>query len=226
MVLKSERHPVPPPLVSCPPVLGTFWEGGRWGGVGEVGLGRCGYCAAELPAAVGRGRSRKFCDATCRSRARRARTPPTPARCSVPAGLGRCAGRSTGAWYDHRGAVAAHTCAEHRELAGDLLRAGMPRGRKLDRWLPASVRWSPAQPAAPPGPAYQLTITLDEVYPPVWRRVHVPAGDVSGWIARRGGRGDALGGLSPVAVRHADLRRRTRRARPGHHAGDGAAQTG
>jgi hypothetical protein len=71
--------------------------------------------------------------------------------------------------------VAAHTCAEHRELAGELLLAGMPRGRTLDRWLPASVRWSPAQQLAPPGPAYQLTVTLDEVYPPVWRRIHVPA---------------------------------------------------
>jgi Plasmid pRiA4b ORF-3-like protein len=90
--------------------------------------------------------------------------------------LGRCALRSAGAWYDQRGVVAAHTCAERRELAGDLLQAGMPRGRKLDWWLSASVRWSPAQPVAPPGPAYQLTVALEGVYPPVWRRVPVPAG--------------------------------------------------
>jgi hypothetical protein len=125
----------------------------------EVGPGQCGHCGSTLPAVLGRGRSRKYCDATCRSRARRARTPPAPARCSVRAGLGRCATRSAGAWYDQRGTVAAHTCAEHRELAGELLRAGMPRGRTLDRWLPANVRWSPPQQAAPPRMAYQLTVT-------------------------------------------------------------------
>ena len=106
----------------------------------EVGPGQCGHCGGTLPIVVGRGRSR----------ARRARTPPAPARCSVRAGLGRCATRSTGAGYDQRGTVAAHTCAEHRELAGDLLRAGMPRKRTLDRWLPANVRWSPPQQAPPP----------------------------------------------------------------------------
>ncbi|MGH3781320.1 MAG: plasmid pRiA4b ORF-3 family protein [Pseudonocardiaceae bacterium] len=91
------------------------------------------------------------------------------------ASVGRCTAQAAGAWYDTRGAVAAHTCAEHRELAGDLLRAGMPRGRKLDRWLPASIGWSPVQHSAPPSKAYQLTITLQEVHPPIWRRVHVRA---------------------------------------------------
>lgn len=111
-------------------------------GVDEVEPDQCGHCGNTLPAVLGRGRPRKYCDATCRSRARRARTPPAPARCSVRAGLGRCATRSTGAWYDQRGTIAAHTCAEHREVAGDLLRTGMPRKRTLDRWLPANVRWS------------------------------------------------------------------------------------
>lgn len=91
------------------------------------------------------------------------------------AGVGRCATRAAGAWYDTRGVVAAHTCAEHHDLAGDLLAAGMPRGRKLDRWLPATLRWSPAHQPAPPSKAYQLTITLREVHPPIWRRVHVRA---------------------------------------------------
>jgi hypothetical protein len=144
-------------------------------GVDEVGPGQCGHCGGTLPTVVGRGRSRKYCDATCRSRARRARTPPAPAQCSVRAGLGRCAARSAGAWYDQCGTVAAHTCAEHREVAGDLLRAGMPRKRTLDRWLPANVRWSPPQQAAPPRMAYQLTVTLRGVHPLIWRRLHVRA---------------------------------------------------
>lgn len=56
--------------------------------------------------------------------------------------MARCAARATGAWYDTRGAVAAHTCAEHREVAGELLRARMPARRRLDRWLPAGIRWT------------------------------------------------------------------------------------
>lgn len=91
------------------------------------------------------------------------------------AGIARCDSSSTGAWYDQRGQVAAHTCGQHQGLAGELLRAGMPRGRTLDRWLPANVRWTPPAPAAPIGPAYQLTITLTGVRPAVWRRVHVRA---------------------------------------------------
>jgi len=116
-----------------------------------------------------------FCDATCRSRARRVRGGPSPARCSVRAGIARCGARSTGAWYDVRGVVAAHSCTQHRDLAAELLSAGMPRGRKLDRWLPATTRWTPAPAPAPVGKAFQLRIELAEVYPPVWRRIHVRA---------------------------------------------------
>ncbi|MGH3409452.1 MAG: plasmid pRiA4b ORF-3 family protein, partial [Streptosporangiaceae bacterium] len=47
-------------------------------------------------------------------------------------------------------------------------------GRRPDRWLPASLSWHPAPPAVA-GPAFTLTITLDEVHPPVWRQVQVPA---------------------------------------------------
>ncbi len=85
--------------------------------------------------------------------------------------MARCAAQAAGSWYDTRGAVAAHTCTEHQALAGELLRARMPRGRKLDRWLPAGIKWTPARHAAPPRKAYQLTvgchwihhITLDKV---------------------------------------------------------------
>jgi len=140
-----------------------------------VGSRRCGHCGAELPAASGSGRSRLFCDATCRSRARRARTPPAAARCAVRAGVARCGEMSTGAWYDTKGAVAAYCCGGHRELAGELLQAGMPAGRKLDRWLPGNVGWTPPAPARPVGKAFVLRVELAQVYPPVWRRVHVRA---------------------------------------------------
>ena len=54
----------------------------------DAGPARCEHRDNELPAAAGRGRSRKFCDATCRSRARRARSAPARARCAVRAGVG------------------------------------------------------------------------------------------------------------------------------------------
>jgi len=136
---------------------------------------RCGHCDRELPVRAGRGRSRKYCNATCRSRARRARSVPVRASCSVRAGVARCVAPAEGAWYDTRGVVAAHSCAGHRELVGELLRARMPKGRRPDRWLPAGIRWSPAQHAPPPRMAFQLTVTLQEVDPPIWRRVHVRA---------------------------------------------------
>jgi hypothetical protein len=92
------------------------------------------------------------------------------------AGIVRCTTASCGAWYDTVGRVAAHTCAAHRELAGELLRAtGLGRGRKLDRWLPAAVAWSPPPAAVPVGKVFVLRIELARVYPPVWRRVHVRA---------------------------------------------------
>jgi hypothetical protein len=93
----------------------------------------------------------------------------------VRAGISRCAAASSGAWYDTHGSVAAYCCTEHRDLAEALLRAAMPDGRKLDRWLPANLRWTPPLPPTPIGKALQLLITLHEVYPPVWRRVHVRA---------------------------------------------------
>jgi hypothetical protein len=70
--------------------------------------------------------------------------------------------------------VIAWTCAAHRELAGELARACLPAGRRLDRWLPASITWRPAPPAVT-GPALTLTVRLEEVDPPVWRQVQVPA---------------------------------------------------
>lgn len=90
-------------------------------------------------------------------------------------GPARCGAAATGAWYDQRGRVLAHTCAEHQELAGHLLSTAPGRSRRLDRWLPANVAWSHPTPAAPVGKAYQLTLTLDGVSPPIWRRIHVPA---------------------------------------------------
>lgn len=136
---------------------------------------RCGNCCRVLPETSGPGRARHYCDATCRSAARRARTPPAAARCSLRAGVARCGAAATGAWYDQRGRIAAHTCDAHRDLSGELLGQGMPKGPALDRWLPANVAWHPPEPATPAGPAVQLRITLARVHPPVWRRVHVPA---------------------------------------------------
>ena len=136
---------------------------------------RCARCGTPLPPRAGGGRRRLYCGATCRSAARRTRTPPAPARCSVRAGAARCTAAADGRWHDTRGAVIAWTCPAHRELAGELARAGLGGGRRLDRWLPAGVAWRPAPPAPPPGPAFVLTITLDEVHPPVWRQVQVPA---------------------------------------------------
>jgi Plasmid pRiA4b ORF-3-like protein len=136
----------------------------------------CRHCGAALRQKAGPGRDRLFCDATCRSRARRARTRSGRAHCSVRAGPTRCTTAATGTWYDTAGRVAAHSCAAHRELVGELLRtAKLPQGRTLDRWLPATVRWTPHPPAAPIGPAYVLRVELVGVYPPIWRRVHVRA---------------------------------------------------
>jgi hypothetical protein len=136
--------------------------------------GQCAHCEKPLPSRSGGGRRRQYCDATCRSAARRARTPPRAPRCSVRAGTARCATAAEGRWHDTKGAVIAWTCAAHRELAGELARAGLPSGRRPDRWLPASLTWHPA-PAATTGPAYTLTIRLEDVHPPVWRQVQVPA---------------------------------------------------
>jgi Plasmid pRiA4b ORF-3-like protein len=135
--------------------------------------GRCARCGTLLPSRAGGGRRRQYCGATCRSAARRVRTPP-PARCSVRAGAARCSAAADGRWHDTRGVVIAWTCAAHRELAGELARAGLPAGRRPDRWLPASIAWHPAPPAVT-GPAFTLTVRLDEVHPPVWRQVQVPA---------------------------------------------------
>ena len=135
--------------------------------------GRCAHCGKPLPSRAGGGRRRQYCDATCRSAARRARTP-TAAWCSVRAGTARCAGAADGRWHDTRGTVIAWTCAAHRDLAGELARAGLPAGRKLDRWLPAAIAWRPVPPAVT-GPAYTLTVRLEDVHPPVWRQVQVPA---------------------------------------------------
>jgi hypothetical protein len=65
----------------------------------------------------------------------------------VRAGAARCAAAADGRWHDTRGAVIAWTCAAHRELAGELARAGLPAGRRPGRWLPAGIAWHPAPPA-------------------------------------------------------------------------------
>jgi hypothetical protein len=131
----------------------------------------CGHCGKPLPPRAGGGRQRVYCDATCRSAARRARAP-RPPRCSVRAGTARCPAPADGRWHDARGTVIAWTCAAHRGLAADIARAA--DGRKPGRWLPAAVAWRP-DPAGAAGPACTLTIRLLEVDPPVWRRVQVPA---------------------------------------------------
>jgi hypothetical protein len=56
----------------------------------------------------------------------------------------RCGAAADGRWHDTRGAVIAWTCAAHCELVGELARAGLPTGRRLDRSLPASIAWHPA----------------------------------------------------------------------------------
>jgi hypothetical protein len=131
----------------------------------------CGHCGKPLPPRAGGGRRRLYCDATCRSAARRARGP-RPPRCSVRAGTARCPAPADGRWHDVRGTVIAWTCAAHRDLAGDIARA--VGGRKPGRWLPAAVAWRP-DPTGAAGPAYTLTIRLLDVDPLVWRRVQVSA---------------------------------------------------
>jgi hypothetical protein len=96
--------------------------------------GQCAHCGKPLPSRAGGGRRRQYCDATCRSAARRARTP-TPARCSVRAGTARCAAAADGRWHDTKGTVIAWTCAAHRDLAGELARAG----------LQDDIAWHPAR---------------------------------------------------------------------------------
>lgn len=89
----------------------------------------------------------------------------------------------------------------------------MPTRQTLDRWPPANVAWHPPAPATPMGPAMQLRITLAGVHPPVWRRVHVPAGiTLSGLheIVQVAG----LVRDAPMAVRAPLLRPRERRIRP------------
>jgi F420H(2)-dependent quinone reductase len=102
----------------APAMLGTFW--GRWGRRGRGGpRGQVGVdtAAPSCRRQSGGGRSRRYCDATCRLHARRARAAPTPARCAAhwPGPL-RAAALLPEPGYDQRGAAAAHTCAEHREL--------------------------------------------------------------------------------------------------------------
>lgn len=79
--------------------------------------GRCAHCGTPLPPRAGGGRRQVYCGATCRSAARRARTPRRPGRCALRAGVARCGAVAAGAWYDTHGAVLAWTCAAHRELA-------------------------------------------------------------------------------------------------------------
>jgi len=132
--------------------------------------GRCAHCQAVLPVQTGTGRTRRYCDATCHSAARRIRTPPAPGPCQLKAGQVGCTANSTGRWHDIDGAVLARTCNSHRELAGALLRAEVPYS--LDRWLPAAVTWSPPV-GRLTGPVHQLQVTLAEVHPPIWRRLQL-----------------------------------------------------
>ncbi|MPZ66663.1 MAG: hypothetical protein GEU83_14520 [Pseudonocardiaceae bacterium] len=55
----------------------------------------CQACGQRLPASTGRGRRRRYCDATCRSRARRDRAPYRP-DCETRYGHLRCAAPATG----------------------------------------------------------------------------------------------------------------------------------
>ncbi|MGH3231964.1 MAG: hypothetical protein ACRDOH_01545, partial [Streptosporangiaceae bacterium] len=61
-------------------------------------------------------------------------------------GAGRGGAAADGCWHDARGEVIAWTCAAHRELAGELARAGLSAGRKPGRWVPAGIAWHPAPP--------------------------------------------------------------------------------
>jgi hypothetical protein len=57
----------------------------------------------------------------------------------VRAGAARCGAAADRCWRDARGAAIAWACAAHRDLAGELARAGLPAGRQPDRWVPAGI---------------------------------------------------------------------------------------
>lgn len=130
----------------APAMLGTFW--GRWGRRGRGGpRGRVGVdtAAPSCRRQSGGGRSRRYCDATCRLHARRTRAAPTPARWAAhwPGPL-RAAALLPEPGYDQRGAAAAHTCAEHRELTRSCCGRECLAGASWIGWLPAGLGGAPA----------------------------------------------------------------------------------
>lgn len=87
--------------------------------------GSCGECGRPLPAQASRGRRREYCDATCRSAARRRRTPAPPALCELRVGGHECGELAAGrvrAGLD----VPVHACAGHRDVALALLAGRYP----------------------------------------------------------------------------------------------------
>jgi hypothetical protein len=123
-------------------MLGTFFgkkgrrgSGGPWG---EVGVDTAAPSCRRQSGGAGPG-------GTATRRADYKRGEPGPRRhrpdAQQPAGLGRCT--IAGAWYDRRGAMAAHTCAEHRELTGSCRGRECLAGASWIGWLPARVGWNP-----------------------------------------------------------------------------------
>lgn len=85
--------------------------------------GKCAQCKRALPAQSGQGRLRRYCDATCRSAARRARTPQLQV-CDVRIGDWHACGQPADGEVRHghvRGGTLAHVCTGHRAMVEQLL---------------------------------------------------------------------------------------------------------
>ena len=93
---------------------------------------QCAECGRDLPTPAGRGRRRHFCDATCRSAARRRRAGTTSGTCELAVGGHVCPRLADGEVRLPKPHSRVRVCGGHRPVAEALLSERYPGAR----WWP------------------------------------------------------------------------------------------
>ena len=87
---------------------------------------QCAECGRDLPPRAGRGRRRRFCDATCRSAARRRRAGTSPTTCELSVGGHTCPHPADGEVRLPQTPDRVRVCGGHRPVAEALLSERYP----------------------------------------------------------------------------------------------------